>query len=177
MLKWKNVIIGTIVLITSAGCGNAEKSKGTVSIIGGGKFPAALAGTWKSTNKLWSITFNKDGSLKGIKYYFNSAPMNLSEGGGYDRDNVGEVRAVYVFGPYSTVYDPNSRQLTLEIKIDHFEADRPLGKFNGWMQDTFTGKVSEDEKTWNAKWTNTTKFEQFPKPSNKKEDLVFTKQE
>ena len=137
------------------------------------KFPADLAGTWRTDDGLWLMSFNPDGSLYSIKYYFNRHPMVISRGGGYDIFEDGSLRSAYIFGEHSSHYDPKSAELSVEIAIDNFEITRPMGKFEGHMIDKFSGKISDDKKTWTAVWNNRTTVKGIEGESITTQELVF----
>ncbi len=141
----------------------------------GGKsgFPAELAGTWRTDDGKWQMSFNPDGSLYSIKYYFNGKPMVVSEGGGYDFFSDGSVRSVYIFGDHSVHYDAEDAILAVEIAIEDFELNRPMGRFEGNMMDKFTGRVSGDRKTWTAVWNSQMTFKNIEIDSPAPEELVF----
>jgi hypothetical protein len=175
MQKLLKIMGCCILLLAIIGCqdaGNVNKNAKAVADKRN-KFPDFLAGVWKTDDGRWQITLGPDGSLKEIKYYFNDEPMVTSDGGGYDLFDDDDIRSVYVFGPYSTDYDPNSSRLSLEVKIDQFEVKRPMGGFTGWMVDKFEGPISNDKKTWNAQWKNTTRIEEFDNSSNDSALLIF----
>jgi hypothetical protein len=164
-----------ILLLAFIGCQEGNNVNKDVKSAGGGKgkVPSFLTGVWQTDDTVWQITFEPDGSLKSIKYYFIYKPIVVAEGGGYDWFNDGEIRSVYILGPYSTNYDPKKRWLSLEIKIDYFEIKRPMGNFEGWQVDKFEGTISEDNKTWNAQWTCTAGIKGADSAATDTGDLLF----
>ena len=138
-------------------------------------FPAELTGTWRTDDGKWQMSFEPDGSLYSIKYYFSPEPMLISKGGGSDyfKDKPESVRSIYIFGENSVRYDEKTLVLIVEVAIERFEIKRPMGRFEGNMVDTFAGAVSSDKKTWTAVWNNQTTFKDIEIDSPASQELVF----
>jgi len=154
---------------------NCQSNRSGISAGGKSVFPAELAGTWRTDDGKWQMSFNPDGSLHSIKYHFNAEPMLISEGGGSDyfKDKPESVRSIYIFGENSVRYDEKTLELTVEVAIERFEIKRPMGKLEGNMMDRFTGAVSSDKKTWTAVWNNQTTFKDIEIASPVPQELVF----
>jgi hypothetical protein len=154
---------------------NCQDNHSGISAGGKSRFPPELAGTWRTDDGKWQMSFEPDGSLHSIKYYFNPEPMLISEGGGTDyfKDKPDSVRSIYVFGENSVRYNEKTLVLTVEVAIEHFEIKRPMGRLVGNMMDKFTGRVSGDKKTWTAVWNNQTTFEDIEIDSPASKELVF----
>jgi len=154
---------------------NCQNNRSGISAGGKSVFPAELAGTWRTDDGKWQMSFEPDGSLRSIKYYFNPEPMLISEGGGTDyfKDKPDSVRSIYVFGENSVRYNEKTSVLTVEVAIERFEIKRPMGRLEGSMLDKFTGAVSGDKKTWTAVWNNQTTFKDIEIDSPASQELVF----
>ncbi len=170
MRKKLFILFALFSLFFFAGCQN---NRSGMRAGGKGRFPAELAGTWRTDDGKWQMSFNPDGSLYSIKYYFNPEPMVISEGGGSDFFRDGSVRSVYIFGDHRVRYDPENEILAVEIAIEDFEIKRPMGRLEGNMMDKFTGAVSGDKKTWTAVWNNQTTIKDLKIDSIHPQELVF----
>ena len=152
---------------------NCQNNHSDMKAGGESGFPAELSGTWRTDDGKWQMSFNPDGSLYSIKYYFNAEPMVISEGGGSDLFRDGSVRSVYIFGDHSVSYDRENSVLAVEIAIEDFELNRPMGKLEGNMMDKFAGGISGDKKTWTAVRNNQTTFKDLKIDSDPPQELVF----
>ena len=56
--------------------------------------------------------------------------------------------ALFVLGPCSSHYDPQTDTIEVEIVVDSYTIKKPSFTLTGHMTDRFTGSVSEDGKTW-----------------------------
>ena len=74
-------------------------------------------------------------------------------------------------------YEPETRELSVQITIDHMDVHIGSGGFEGNSQDIFWGKISPDGKTWETTWAHI--YDYGPKlpfnEDNAERPLVFRK--
>jgi hypothetical protein len=136
-----------------------------------------LAGTWKAQGGKWELTFDSDGDISKIRHPFVTVEIDVTEGGAYEEGKDG-AHSIYAMGPCAARYDPNKRELDVEINFDYFKVVLPIGSFEGKMIDRLTGRISEDYKSWTAGWTNFGELDDLMKPdpnSFRMVQMVFTK--
>jgi len=116
----------------------------------GNGFPAFLAGTWRPDESRWVFTFEPDGRISKVVHH-GGMEFEVAEGGFVEQWRDG-VEAMYALGPCEARYNPQTRELSVKIVIEHFVVEYPNGTMEGNFHDYFTGPVSEDGMTWNANW-------------------------
>jgi len=141
-----------VVLAVLVGCQDDNKVIG-VKIDGGG-FPEFLAGTWKADKYDWQIRFESDGRISSIVHHIWALPIDIDEGGYYVEGPDEGTYALFAIGPCEAEYDKRTRELNVEIILEHYSIKLPQGSLEGRSHDYFKGSVSEDGKTWNAGWKN-----------------------
>ena len=63
------------------------------------------------------------------------------------------ITAVYILGPQPLAkYNPKTRELTVQITIEHYQITFPNDTLEGSFDDTLTGPVLPDNQTWTALW-------------------------
>ncbi|HEG43267.1 hypothetical protein LCGC14_2935470 [marine sediment metagenome] len=121
-----------------------------VFIDGDGEFPAFLVGTWKAYKLPWEIVFEEDGTI-------SSAVINM----GRQRIIPGQIKTiplreggegVYEPGQWLVRYVPDTRELMVDIVIDHMRMEKSGQIIEGKAADTFIGTISEDGRSWTADW-------------------------
>jgi hypothetical protein len=151
-MKRSIVLFGCVFLLLGGGCQehNRNKSGAEVIIEGGGEFPQSLVGRWKTNDYAWQFVFEPDGKISSI--IFNMGEVEIFAGRTTTVPTISDGKAIFKPGLWTVQYDPKFRELTVEIVTDyiHFEMGSQL--LEGKRTDTFTGKVSEDGKTWQTDW-------------------------
>jgi len=154
MKKLSTVVICCLSFLTFAGCeGQSSPKPVAADAAGGGQFPAYLVGTWKATSYLWEFTFEPNGTISSIVY--NLGGVDITAGQTRTAETVSEEgggSAIFQPGPWKVQYSPETRELTVWIVMDHIHFEMGKGLLEGTRTDMFTGKVSEDGKTWQADW-------------------------
>ncbi len=168
-----------VVLAGLVGCQNANEVN-RVSVDGDGKFPEFLAGTWKADKHDWQISFEGDGRISSIVHFVWALPIDMNEGDFFVEGPDEGTYALFVMGPCEAEYDENTRELSVEIILEHYAMKLPQGTLEGKSHDYFQGPVSEDGNTWKAGWKNYSWLEgATPPDANEIEanpvPLVFTK--
>ena len=62
MRIWAGLLAGVLLLSSVTGCQKTETGV-IVDVQGGGRFPSALAGTWKAEGHGWEFVFEPDGTI------------------------------------------------------------------------------------------------------------------
>ena len=122
-----------------------------VVIKGDGEFPEFLVGRWKADDYRWEFVFEPNGMISsmvlemGVEIIPGQTRTAPTRGGG---------EAIFEPGLWTVQYDPEFRELTVEIVMDniHFEMGPRL--LEGIRTDMFVGEVSEDGKIWRGDWFN-----------------------
>ena len=170
IIKKAMVGLAAALLASLAGCNQPEAFD---DIEGFRKF---MAGTWKADNSTWEFTFAPDGNLSS---FHNNLDVQIvvKEGGGLKKvdDN---TKLEYSIGPCQAKYVPDTGNLAVTIVTELYVLEFPNGALQGSSTDTFSGKVSRQDKTWNAKWTFRDKLIGFDSGSQKDpvtRELIFKK--
>jgi hypothetical protein len=146
--------------------------------------PESLVGTWRSDNGLWEFVLEKDGSISSA--LISISKVRIKPGRSTSVPMMLGGKGVFEPGLWTVQYLKEQRQLTIEIKIDHFYVELGDGIVKGKRHDFFIGSVSKDGRLWSAQRfsypeniTETDKYKNyqlFEDPNdNPKETQVFQK--
>lgn len=154
-----------------------------VVIEGGGEFPDFLTGIWVQEGPLKRAFYFENGCLDMMILGIARAPVKphsrveipLIEGG------VGK----FTSGKWFASYNPQTRELAVEIVIESFSLVMPRESLAGSIREVYIGKISEDGTRWDVDYegypyfivnTSTFKDHVLHRPEEVVEDtLVFTK--
>ncbi len=114
-------------------------------------FPPELAGTWECNEQGLEIVLEPNGVVASAIIPFGELNMRPGEKIEIKRPEVG-YRGVFQAGPYTVDYDLATRELTVDLSLEHYRAEMPGAIFEGNTRDIFIGKVSRDGTTWEAEW-------------------------
>ncbi len=144
-LRWRLWICTGVLFI--CGCGHSGMFEIKKTSIDENK-GSLIAGTWKTKDVLWAITFDNDGTLKKIKHN-TSVEFVVAEGGTtlYGPNN---KDALFILGPCNVEYKGDNLNVT--VNIDYYKMELPQGTLEGRIKDTLLGKLSKDKSVWNVKW-------------------------
>ncbi len=155
--QWASVLGLSVVLI--GGCSRPlHKPAGDVTVIveGGGRFPSSLAGRWQANQHGWEFEFEPDGriasatlSLGRVRVVPSKTTMMPTKTG---------QQAVFTPGPWTVHYIPSTRELTVEIIMDHVRVEMGGNILEGSSTDTFVGPISASNRTWQVQWTTFTRY-------------------
>jgi len=136
-------------------------------------FPEFLVGTWKPDKSRWVLTFEPDGHISKMRHSVGME-FDVAEGGLVEqwRNN---AEAIYVLGSCEAQYNPETRELSVTVVIEHCIINFPDGSIEGNFHDYLTGRVLEDGMTWNATWTSTGEIIGGGLSSSAPKQLTFTK--
>ena len=152
-----------IILSTIAGCQNADSGVNVI-IEGDGRFPKSLAGTWKADKNRWEFVFEPDGTISSAVIDSGFIKVIPSKGVATIPTRKGG-KAVYKLGQWTVQYSPGTRELAVEVVVDHFHIDMGPDWLEGNSSDWFIGTVSEDWQEWQARWISFPKYIAFtPEP-------------
>lgn len=129
----------------------------------GGHFPQFLAGTWRSEDQNWEITFDYTGNIVTIRHPFITVPVNIEEGFANEQGREGAY-SIFIMGPCTAQYNRSKSELKVKIKVDYFEMVLPVGKMEGEMEDYLTGPLTEGNAVWKADWVNCVDLAGQPEP-------------
>jgi hypothetical protein len=150
MRIWAGLLASLVVLSSVTGCQKAETGV-IVDVRDGGRFPSALAGTWKAEGHGWEFVFERDGTIssavidEGMLRVTPAKEVHTVE---LKNDGLG----TYKLGQWTVQYSPHSRELAVEVVVDDFHLDMKTFGLKGQMDDWFVGPVSQDFRTWRAEW-------------------------
>lgn len=149
-------LLGCAVLLSAlAGCQSpaANKSGAGVFVKDGGKFPRFLAGTWEANKQddlnYWRIVFEPNGVISSAVIPLGEVevrPNQTTEAQG-PKGEPGFFKA----GDFDVYYNPQSREFSVNIKIEQFYLERVLDwnvVLKGSWEYFIVGDVSKDGKTW-----------------------------
>ncbi|MBN1510653.1 MAG: hypothetical protein JXB13_01435, partial [Phycisphaerae bacterium] len=85
----------------------------SVSIEGGGRFPAVLAGRWKSDQHGWDFAFEPDGRISSA--VISLGRVTVVPGRTSTVPTQSGDQAVFTPGPWTVHYEPDTRMLTVKI--------------------------------------------------------------
>ncbi|MFC1738648.1 hypothetical protein ACFL1G_06335 [Planctomycetota bacterium] len=115
-------------------------------------FPESLVGTWIANKSSWEFVFEPDGMISSAVIDYGKVRVD-------PRQRVTEAvfrygKGVYQMGECEVDYSESSNELAVVIAVDSFRIDRPDVNMvmEGSSEDWFTGSVSDDHKSWTARW-------------------------
>jgi hypothetical protein len=187
--------LAAVCMLLVAGCGNKARVSGNedsiakdksveVIVAGNGKFPEFLVGTWKNKSYNWEFVFERDGTISSAA--IDSGFMHVIPSRGIATKPMREGgTAVYKLGKWLVEYEPSTRELAVEVVVDHFRVDMKPNWLEGSSTDWFVGPVSEDGQSWSAMWSSfpkniacTPDCQELPVDYNNTTlPIVFTKEE
>ena len=142
------------VLTAFAVSGCRSGNNGVVKTTNQGvQLPDFLVGVWEADSAKydWGFKFESDGTISKM-VHFLAGEVDMSEGGYFVEGKDPNTHAFFIMGPSTVTYDPNTRQLRVEVVLDDFEMQLPQGVLNGRSHDILEGPVSETGKAWEVAW-------------------------
>ena len=144
-----------LVLSLLLGCNVSEGRRSyqgspiEVVIGGDGQFPEELVGLWKMEGKSrWEFVFDKDGSISSAMTELCRAKIEPGQATTYPVNFGG--KGIVEPGQWKVHYDPESRELAVEVVIEYFYQDIGPNAMEGNPTFFFAGTISADGKVWNA---------------------------
>ena len=141
-----------------------------VIVAGDARFPAEMAGKWVVGGKdFWAMTFEEDGRISWCALGmagFEVVPGKVSTA------PARHGKSIHKPGKWTVNYDPSSRELSVEVVIEHFHMDLEPGQaLEGSTTDFLAGPVSEDYTVWEADWFSKEKLVAFTPERREMSDI------
>ena len=155
--RWAAVLGVLVVLI--GGCSRPlQEPAGDMKVIveGGGRFPTSLAGRWQANQHGWEFEFEPDGRIASAT--LSLGRVRIVPGKTTTMPTKSGRQAVFTPGPWTVHYIPSTRELTVEIIMDHVRVEMGGNILEGSSTDTFVGPVSASNRTWQVQWTTFTRY-------------------
>ena len=123
---------------------------------GGGQFPSSLAGRWQASQHGWEFEFGPDGRIAAAT--LSLGRVRVIPGRTTTMPTKSGRQAVFTPGPWTVHYIPPTRELTVEIIMDHVRVEMGGNILEGSSTDTFVGPVAVLNRTWQVQWTTFTRY-------------------
>ncbi len=146
-----SLCLTVVVLSGCHGFGDARQTGVSVVVEGGAEFPASLAGRWKADRDGWEFEIDSDGRITSA--IISLGRVRIVPGRRATRPTRGGGESVFVPGPWTVHYQPETNQLTLKIAMDHIRIDMAGTILEGKSMDTFSGAISPADGVWQTQWT------------------------
>lgn len=143
------IITCCLVLSLLSGCQDSGRGV-EVIIADGGQFPDELVGKWRADKNAWEFVFEPGGGISSAVIAFGITEVTPGKVTRYETRGGG--KGVFEPGLWTVGYDPESRDLSVEVVIEHFYQDLGKHALTGDMTDILVGPVSEDWQRWEADW-------------------------
>ncbi len=118
-------------------------------------FPKSLAGTWKTLQSAdvpqFTIVISPDGTLSSAVVPRMDPVIRPNQTTKIELVGEGNT-AIFTAGDCPIDYDPATGELSVVLDIEHFRIRIEDIVDEGYMKDIFSGKVSNDGKSWTAEW-------------------------
>jgi hypothetical protein len=143
-------------------------------------FPPALAGTWQADGSVWRIVLSKDGKVESAVVLMGQAEIKPNETTKFEMKD-GRFSHITA-GDCIAEYKPAGRELVVSIEQKDIYIPLPGNDvLAGNSVDVFSGPVSRDGKTWNARQLTVfdygPRFPQDENDINNPQPLTFRKVE
>jgi hypothetical protein len=151
-MKQSIVLFGCVFLLLGGGCQEHNRNKSGVEVIieGGGEFPQFLVGRWKNDYYAWEFVFEPNGTISSA--VISMGEVEIIPGQSKTVPTISGGKAIFKPGLWTVQYDPELRELTVEIVMNYIHIEMGQDLLEGKITDTLAGEVSEDGKTWQADW-------------------------
>jgi hypothetical protein len=156
-MKWVSVLGLGVFLI--GGCSRPlQEPTDAVKVIveGGGQFPSSLAGRWQASQHGWEFEFTPEGSISSA--ILSLGRVRVVPGKTTTMPTRSGHQAVFTPGPWTVHYIPSTRELTVEIIMNHVRVEMGGNILEGSSTDTFVGPVAASNRTWQVQWTTFTRY-------------------
>jgi len=144
------IITCCLVLSLLSGC--QDPHRGVDVVIGGdGQFPEELVGKWRADKNAWEFVFEPGGGISSSVVGLGMVKMTPGKVARFKTRGGG--KGIYEPGLWTVGYDPETRDLSVEVVIKHFYQDivKPQA-LTGNMTDILGGPVSADWQRWEVDW-------------------------
>jgi hypothetical protein len=158
-MKWERASVLGLLVVLIGGCNRPlHEPAGDVKVIveGGGPFPRSLAGRWQASQQGWEFEFEPDGRIAAA--ILSLGRVRVVPGRTTTMPTKSGHQAVFTPGPWTVHYMPSTRELTVEIVMDHVRVEMGGNILEGSSTDTFVGPVAASNRTWPVQWTTFTRY-------------------
>ena len=183
------IITCCLVLSLLSGC--QDPGRGVeVIITGDGQFPDELVGKWVDEKEDWEFVFEPDGRISTSVIALGKVRIVPGEVTRFPTRFGG--KGIFEPGLWTVTYHPESRELAVEVVIEHFLQDVGNQSIEGSTPELLVGPVSADGSRWDVDLFTSGKMEaliydgwtlierkelfSFDEPSFRG-TLIFTKEE
>ncbi|MBN1817308.1 MAG: hypothetical protein JW828_08095 [Sedimentisphaerales bacterium] len=122
-----------------------------VVVEGGKPFPPEMAGRWKSDYGDWIIVFQPNGQIEWAQVPLGNIQLRPNQVKRFPTRFGG--KGIFEPGIWEVHYNPDIRELAVEIVVKHFLQDVGNHSMEGHQTDFLAGAVSEDFTEWNVDWS------------------------
>lgn len=158
-MKWKWALILSLWAMLSGGCSRPWRDQADnvqVIVEGGGALPSSLAGRWQAQQHGWEFEFEPDGRISSA--VISLGRVRVVPGTTTTMPTRSGDQAVFTPGPWTVLYAPSTRELTVKITMDHVRVEMAGNIVEGTSTDTFVGPIASTGRTWQAQWTTFTQY-------------------
>ncbi|MCL5279829.1 MAG: hypothetical protein M1376_07995 [Planctomycetes bacterium] len=159
-MQWKwALVLGLLGAFLTGGCSRPLQEPAddtTVIVEGGGPFPRSLAGRWQASQHGWEFELTPDGRIASA--ILSLGRVRIVPGKTTTMPTRGGHQAVFTPGPWTVHYLPGTRELTVEIIMNHVRMEMGGTTLEGSCTDTFVGPVAASKRAWQVQWTTFTRY-------------------
>jgi hypothetical protein len=158
-MKWKWTSVVGLWAVLIGGCSrplNEPAGDTQVIVEAGGTFPSALAGRWQASQHGWEFELEPDGRIASAILSLGRA--RVVPGRTTTMPTKSGHQALFTPGLWTVHYMPSTRELTVEIIMNHVRVEMGGNILEGSSTDTFVGPVAASNRTWQAQWTTFTRY-------------------
>jgi len=155
--QWASVLGLSVVLI--GGCSRPlQEAAGAVKVIveGGGQFPSSLAGRWQASQHGWEFELEPNGRIAWA--ILSLGRVRVVPGKTTTLPTQSGQQAVFTPGPWTVHYIPSTKELTVEIIMEHVRVEMGGNILEGSSTDTLVGPVAASNHAWQVQWTTFTRY-------------------
>lgn len=155
MRRTASTIACLVVAVLPMGCqtpSTRPPDGQSVVVEGGGKFPAALAGTWKADRDGWEFVIERDGRISSA--VISLGRVRVTPGKSETLPTQGGGEGLFEPGPWAVYCNPKTSEVIVKIVMRHVRVGMAEAILEGTSTDTFSGPMSPADNVWQVQWTN-----------------------
>ena len=147
------VLVLCVAILILTGCQSQQTATFSgvqVELINTDQFPKELVGHWVDDRHGWEFWLNDKGQLLGLVHTMARVRIVPGKVNSYKLIDEGNGRIEP--GEMLVQYDGQTRELVIEVELDHYEWIKNNDVIEGNRKDAFIGNVSEDGMKWPVVW-------------------------